>query len=245
MQLRHKTALVTGGAVRIGATICEALAEAGCNIVIHCHASLPAAARLARKLRTRGVKVWVCPTALSNEADCQTLIDDAWQQAGRLDILVNNAAGFHKDALASVTEPKLCAEFGLNLFMPILLTRYFSERVQRGSVITLLDRRIEANDTTCLPYSLSKKALAAFTREAALALAPRITVNGVAPGAVLAPPGKGAAYLHDRAGRVPLTQRTTPRHVAQAVTALLQMESVTGQIVYVDGGQHLLGNGVA
>jgi NAD(P)-dependent dehydrogenase (short-subunit alcohol dehydrogenase family) len=245
MKLQHKTALVTGGAVRIGAAIGEALAKAGCNVVIHCHHSLPAAERLCRKLKAQGVKAWVLCTELEGEADCRALIDQAWKQAGRLDILVNNAAVFHKDTVVSVTEPKLRAEFGLNLFVPVLLTRYFAERARKGSVINLLDRRIEANDTDCLPYSLSKKALAAFTLEAALALAPRIVVNGIAPGAVLPPPGKGLQYLHDRAGRIPLGARTTPSQVARAVVALLEMESVTGQIVFVDGGQHLLGNGVA
>jgi NAD(P)-dependent dehydrogenase (short-subunit alcohol dehydrogenase family) len=182
--------------------------------------------------------------ALATEADCRSVISAARKQAGSLDILVNNAAVFHKDPLAAVTEGKLTAEFGLNLFMPICLTRLFSEQVKGGAVINLLDRRIRAHDSACIPYSLSKKALAAFTREAALALAPAFTVNAVAPGAVLPPPGKGRQYLHDHAGRIPLNHRVSPQDVAAGVVALLRLDGITGQTLFVDGGQHLLGNGV-
>lgn len=245
MKLRGKTALVTGGAVRIGKAICEALADEGCNVVIHCRRSLSSAQQLATSLKGRGVKAWVVCEALDSEADCRSLIADALKQAKQLDILINNAAVFHKNRLATVTERKLRLEFGVNLFVPICLTRFFAEQADRGAVINLLDRRILANDAECIPYSLSKKALAAFTQEAALALAPAFTVNAVAPGAVLPPPGKGAEYLFDHAGRIPLKTRITPEDVAAGVVALLRLEGVTGQTIFVDGGQHLLGNGVA
>ena len=244
MKLHNKTALVTGGAVRIGAAICEALADKGCHVVIHCGRSVVEAGQLARRLKARGVNAWVVRRILRTEADCRAVLDEARTRAGSLDILVNNAAVFHKDSLKSATEAKLKAEFGVNLFVPIWLTRRFAEGTDTGSVINLLDRRVAASDPECLPYSLSKKALAAFTAEAALALAPGITVNGVAPGAVLPPPGKGSRYLHDHAGRVPLVACTTPQQVARAVVGLLELEGVTGQILFVDGGQHLLGNGV-
>ena len=182
--------------------------------------------------------------AIDSEADCRSLISAALKQAKHIDILVNNAAVFHKNRLTTVTERKLTLEFGINLFAPICLTRFFAEQVSEGAVINLLDRRIMANDPECVPYSLSKKALAAFTQEAALALAPAFTVNAVAPGAVLPPPGKGAQYLYDNAGRIPLKNRVTPEDVAAGVVALLKLEGITGQTLFVDGGQHLLGNGV-
>lgn len=244
MMLDGKTALVTGGAVRIGAALCEALAGQGCHVVIHCGRSAAEAAKLAGRLKTRGVKAWVVRRVLRTEADCRAVLDEALRKSGRLDFLINNAAVFHKDSLRTATEATLKAEFGINLFVPIWLTRRFAEVTKKGRVINLLDRRIAANDTQCLPYSLSKKALAAFTAEAALALAPGIVVNGVAPGAVLPPPGKGVRYLQDRAGRIPLATRPTPQQVARAAIALLELDGVTGQILFVDGGQHLLGTGV-
>jgi NAD(P)-dependent dehydrogenase (short-subunit alcohol dehydrogenase family) len=91
-----------------------------------------------------------------------------------------------------------------------------------------------------VPYVLAKKALAELTQLAARELAPRFTVNGVAPGAVLPPPGQGADYLHDHAGPVPLQIQVTPADVAAGVLALLQNDAITGQILFVDGGQHLL-----
>jgi len=244
MKIRGKTALVTGGAVRIGKAICEALADEGCNVVIHCSRSEPAAQQLAEQIQARGVKAWVVREAIDSEADCRSLISAALKQAKHLDILINNAAVFHKHRLTTVTERKLTLEFGINLFAPICLTRFFAEQASEGAVINLLDRRIMANDPECIPYSLSKKALAAFTREAALALAPAFTVNAVAPGAVLPPPGKGAQYLHDHAGRIPMKNRVTPQDVAAGVVALLKLAGITGQTLFVDGGQHLLGNGV-
>lgn len=236
--------MVTGGAVRIGKAICEALADEGCNVVIHCSRSVTAAEQLAKMIRARGVKAWVVREAIDSEADCRSLMSSALKVAKHLDILVNNAAVFHKNRLTTVTESKLKVEFGINLFTPVLLTRFFAEQTRQGAVINLLDRRIEAKDPDCLPYSLSKKGLASFTAEAAVALAPGFTVNAVAPGAVLPPPGKGARYLHDRAGRVPLECRISPQDVAAGVVALLKLDGVTGQTLFIDGGQHLLGNGV-
>lgn len=244
MKLKGKTALVTGGAVRIGKAVCEALAAQGCNVVIHCSRSVDPAEQLAVMLRDRDVKAWVVKEAIDSEADCRSLMASAIKRAGALDILVNNAAVFHKNRLKNVTEKKLQIEFGINLFAPILLTRLFAEQADGGAVVNLLDRRVKANDVDCLPYSLSKKALASFTEEAALALAPDITVNAVAPGPVLPPPGKGTLYLYERAGRIPLKRRITPQNIAEGVIQMLTLEGVTGQTLFMDGGQHLLGNGV-
>jgi NAD(P)-dependent dehydrogenase (short-subunit alcohol dehydrogenase family) len=122
------------------------------------------------------------------------------------------------------------------------LARAFASRVRKGKIVNLLDRRIASLDAASVPYALTKKALAELTRLAALELAPGITVNGIAPGPVLPPPGKGEKYLRDHAGPVPLKRRITSEDIADAVMFLLKSDSITGQIVFVDGGQHLLGN---
>ena len=161
---------------------------------------------------------------------------------GHLDILVSNAAVFHKDSLRNVSGKKLLDEFWPNLFAPILLIRAFASRVEKGKIVNLLDRRIAGLDVSSVPYLLTKKALAELTRLAALELAPGITVNGIAPGPVLPPPGKGKSYLRDHAGSVPLNKRITPEDIADAVIFLLKNDAITGQILFVDGGQNLLGN---
>ena len=235
MLLKGKTALVTGGAVRIGRAICEALAAEGARVVIHYRSSRKEALALAKKLGGVAVR-----SNLESEEACARLMDDVYAESGRLDALVNNAAVFHKDSLRAVTAPRLGLEFWPNLFVPILLTRAFAAKTRKGAVINLLDRRITSLDTSCLPYVLSKKALAEFTRIAALELAPGIRVNGIAPGAVLPPPGKGVRYLHDKAGPMPLKKQIAPSDIADAVVFLMKNDTLTGQVMFVDGGQHLL-----
>ena len=239
-----QVALVTGGAVRIGRAIARALAAAGYGVVVHYRASAKPAAEVCLELRALGVPAWRVHGVLDTEVGCRALLEAALEKAGRLDVLINNAAVFHKQALRHIDEAALRGEFETNLFAPVLLTRQFAQVARRGSIVHLLDRRIAGNDPTCIPYLLSKKALAAFTESAALALAPRFTVNAVAPGPVLPPPGRPIRYLKERAGRIPLDRPVSPEEIARAVLFLIQSRSTTGQILFVDGGQHLLGEGV-
>jgi pteridine reductase len=240
MNLNGKTAMVTGGAVRIGAAICRALAGAGMNVIIHYHRSAEAAQQLADELRQTGVQAWTLQADLCCEDECRRLIEEAGSRPGGLHVLVNSAAVFHKQTLRQVTFDNLQQEFWPNLMAPLIMMRAFAEKCKEGKIVNLLDRRIDSLDTECVPYVLSKKALAEATKLAALEFAPKITVNGIAPGAILPPPGKGQDYLRDKAGPVPLQRQCTPEEVAEAVLFLLQSDALTGQIVYVDGGQHLL-----
>lgn len=243
-KLTGQVVLVTGGAMRLGRALVERLAAEGCAVVIHCHRSRREADQLAADLRTRGTTAAVVQGPLTTQAACERIIRTARRAHGRLDILVNSAAVFNKQRLGMITAENLLSEFWPNLFAPVLLTQAFAAATRRGHVINMLDRRIAGHDTSCIPYLLSKKALAAFTEVAALALAPRIRVNAVAPGPVLPPPGKGPRYLRDHAGRLPLGRAPGVAEVAEAVVALVRNPSITGQILFVDGGQHLLGNGV-
>lgn len=241
MELRGQVALVTGGAVRIGRRIVEALAAEGATVVFQYHRSRPAARQLIRQLRARGSRAFALEAELTGHFAAQELVRRARRAAGRLDILINNAGLFHKHTLRTLTAAALVEEFSINLFAPLLLMRAFARVCRAGAVVNLLDRRITGLDYTCLPYVLTKKALAEATRMAALELAPRIRVNAVAPGAILPPPGKGRNYLKDKAGPVPLRRPCTPEEVANAVLFLLNNDAFTGQILFVDGGQHLLG----
>lgn len=242
--LKGQTALVTGGAVRIGRAIAGALAEQGCNVVIHYRDSAREAIDFWDELQRQGVQAWRVRANLATESGCQRCIREAIEKAGRINILINNAAIFNACPLERVDTRTLREEFSINLFAPILLTRFFVRASQSGRIINLLDRRIAALDPDRIPYVLAKKALAEFTRTAALSLAPRFTVNGVAPGPVLPPPGQPPAYLKSRAGRIPLAKPVSPHEVARAVVFLATSPSITGQIIFVDGGQHLLGEGV-
>ncbi|HMP73349.1 MAG TPA: SDR family NAD(P)-dependent oxidoreductase [Kiritimatiellia bacterium] len=240
-----KTALVTGAAIRIGAAIARTLAARGIHLVLHYRSSQTEAEALAAELAATGIRATPIQGHLDSETGCQDLFTRATQAAGPLDLLVNNASAFNKHPLSAITQSALLGEFWPNLFAPVLLTRHFAAQHRPGVIVNLLDRRVESNDPTCIPYLLSKKGLADFTRASALALAPRIRVYGVAPGPILPPPGESPNYLKERAGRVPLDYYPTPHDIAHAVSSCLDFPGTTGQTIYVDGGQHLLGNGVA
>jgi pteridine reductase len=244
VNLKGKVALVTGGAVRIGRHIAEALADRGADVVVHYRRSGAEARELKQQLVAKGVRCFLVRAALDSERACEQVMWSAVKQAGRVDILVNNAASFGRGRIGNLTTGMLLAELWPNLFAPLFLLREFAKVCRRGKAINILDRRIAGHDTSRVPYVLSKQALAEATWLAALELAPRIAVNGVAPGPVLPPPGKPGSYLKERAGRIPLGKSCPPRDIAAAVISLLENDSITGQIVFVDGGQHLLGEGV-
>ncbi|MDD5678431.1 MAG: SDR family oxidoreductase [Kiritimatiellae bacterium] len=244
MQLKGKTALVTGGARRIGAALCEALAAEGCRVVIHYNRSAHPAAALAARLRRNGARAWTVPGDFRT-GDYQTsrsadrVVRQAVAVAGRLDILVNNAAVFDKQRLLRSTAEAVRAEWEVNLLAPLMLMQAFARRFKRGRIINLLDCRITSHQPDAVPYILAKKSLADLTRLAALELAPGITVNGVAPGPVLAADAAGAT--RESAGPLPLKIRPTVQEVVKAALFLLKSDVITGQIIFVDSGRHLLG----
>ena len=249
MQLKGKTVLVTGGARRIGAALCEALAAEGCRVVIHYNRSARPAAALAARLRRNGAQAWTVAgdfqTGDCRTGDCRSpcsadhVVRQAVAVAGKLDILVNNAAVFDKQRLLQVTAAAIRTEWEVNLLAPLLLMQAFARRVKRGRIINLLDCRIASHMSDAVPYSLAKKSLADLTRLAALELAPGITVNGVAPGPVLTADTAGAT--RESAGPLPLKIRPSVQEVVKAVLFLLESDTITGQIIFVDSGRHLLG----
>ncbi len=248
MKLEKGTALVTGGGVRIGRAIAEALAARGCAVLIHYRRSRAGAEGGAAGIVAAGGKAQTVAGSLDTPASCATLMRRAFARAPGLSMLVNSASLFNKDALVAMTPAGLQREFQVNLFAPMLLTQALALRLRgrgragRGAVVNLVDRRVAGVEAGCAPYLLSKKGLADFTQIAALELAPWVTVNAVGPGAILPPPGKGAKAVRDLAGAAPLAYRCTPGDVARAVVYLLESDGVTGQTVYVDSGQHLLGS---
>lgn len=239
MNLNGRKALVTGGAVRIGRAICEMLADAGTDICIHYNRSYAEALSLQESLSGCGVQVHVAQANLMTEIACMDLMDRAVALLGPLDILVNNASVFNKHTLDQADMDTWLGEWWPNFFAPVQLMRAFIRSAKGGKIVNLLDRRITSHDTACVPYVVSKKALAEVTKLAALHYAPRFAVNGVAPGAVLPPPGEGEDYIKDHAGSVPLQVQVSPEDIARTVRFVLENDTLTGQVIYVDGGQHL------
>ena len=229
MNLENKKILVTGGARRVGKMFVEKLQSFGADVVVHYNTSKNEAEDLSK---------FVVQCDLSKPDSFPNLINEC----GPIDILINNASIFSKDKLIESNPAKVFKEFAVNFFSPFELTRQFAKQNRDGIVLNVLDRRILANEITCLPYCLSKKTLAEFTYAAALELAPRIRVNAIAPGPILAPDNQDFNTYKEKAGFIPLERIPNPMDVIEAALYLINNESITGQVIYVDGGQNLIGN---
>ncbi|AKJ64123.1 SDR family oxidoreductase [Kiritimatiella glycovorans] len=239
MDLTGQRALVTGGAKRIGRGIAEALAGAGAEVAVQYRHSADEAAAFCEAWRVRGVKA-VALQADFSDGRAGDLLERAAGELGGLDLLINNASVFPRGGFPGLGAEQLERVFRPNAYAPLELMQGYAARFGTGSIINLLDRRVRAHDTTCVAYALTKKTLEEATALAALAFAPDVRVNAVAPGPVLAPSSGGA----EPGGATPLRRRPEIADIADAVLYLAGARAVTGQTLFVDGGQHLLGNGV-
>ena len=237
--LRGKTALVTGGAKRIGGAISLALAREGANVVLHYNRSADEAKRLQGEVAALGVACRLLKADFGRPAEYEMLIARAIEAAGSLDILVNNASIFPADTLATITFEGLVQNVQVNAWAPFVLCRDFAHLVGRGKIVNLVDSRTNDFDWTHVSYILSKHLLAVLTRAAALQFAPETAVNGVAPGLILPPHGKDESYVERLTHTVPLKRRGSPEDVAEAVIYLLKSDFLTGEVINVDGGLHL------
>ncbi len=245
MKLQGKRILVTGGGLRIGREISRHLSQAGAEIVIHYRHSSDVAEEAAESIRVAGGIADTVQGDLSQEEGSLSILEQSFR-LGALDGLVNCAAVFHRTPLADSDRNTFLDEFGPNLFGPLELLRGFAAQGRQGVVVNLLDRRIAAHDAGAVPYHLSKVALAEATRLAALEFGPRLRVNGVAPGPILPPPGMEDIkdYIKLHGGKTVLDHACEPADIAHAVHYLFTAPAVTGQVLFIDAGQHLLGNGV-
>jgi NAD(P)-dependent dehydrogenase (short-subunit alcohol dehydrogenase family) len=238
--LAGTTALVTGAARRLGRAVALGLADAGADVALHYSTSGDAAEQLAAELRHRGRSAWTLRADLADPDAVASLIPRAREQAERLDILVNNASIFPADGLREARREDLLRCLEVNAWAPLALSRAFAENLGRGAIVNFLDTRIVGYDWKHVSYIISKNALALLTRMMALEFAPAVAVNAVAPGLILPPPGEDESYLDALADTVPLKRHGDAQDIVDAVIYLLQSEFVTGQIIYVDGGRHLM-----
>jgi len=237
-----RAALVTGAAKRIGRAIARDLAARGWAVAVHYGGSADAAEALVREIAEAGGQAVALRADLAREAETAGLIGRAVAALGPLGCLVNNAACFERDEIDSVSRESWDRHLEPNLRAPLVLAQAFAAALPPGRcgvIVNLLDERVWNLTPHFISYTVSKSALWTLTRTLALALAPRIRVNGIGPGPALASARQSDAQFARQCAAMPLGRGTTPEEICQAVQFLLAAGAMTGQMIALDGGQHL------
>ncbi len=232
--------MITGGAKRIGQAISLMLSSLGYRIALHYHHSQDTALQTAAHIRKeKGVcELFACD--LANEKETLNLIKDVHQKSPDLNVLINNASLFAPSGFLSSDLKLFNAHFAVNLRAPFILCSAFKAICKKGQIINILDTNIVKNKTSHIAYLLTKKSLADMTKLAAVAFAPEIRVNGIAPGLILSPKNETDAYLDRRAREIPLQRKGDVSYIAWSVKFLLENDYLTGQFIFNDGGEHLV-----
>ncbi|MEN6548971.1 MAG: SDR family oxidoreductase [Armatimonadia bacterium] len=238
-ELRGQVALVTGAARRIGRHIALALAAEGMDIVIHYNRSEAQARELQETIQEWGSTAWTLQANFRDEGRAHRVIERAADMAGRLDLLVNNAASFDAEQVPELTFETMVDALAVDAWAPFALSRDFCERIGHGMVINLIDSRVTDYDFNHTGYILAKHVLLKMTEMLALQYAPQVQVNGILPGLILPPPHEDAAYLDALTDTVPLKRHGDPDDVAAAAVFLAKSTFMTGAMIHVDGGRRL------
>ncbi len=218
------------------------LARDGWAVAIHCHDSHAQAEETAKEIEAGGGRATVLQADLAQEAETAKLIGRAVEALGPLGCLVNNAAAFELDTLDSVTRESWDRHLEPNLRAPLVLAQDFAKALgpdQGGAIVNMLDQRVWNPTPYFLSYSVAKSALWTLTRTLALALAPRIRVNGIGPGPALPSARQSEAQFARQCALTPLGRGTSPAEICAALRFILASKSMTGQMIALDGGQHL------
>ena len=237
-----RAALVTGGAQRIGRAIVEGLAADGWAVAIHYGGSAEAARTLAAEIGARGGRAVALQADLTDAAPLADLVTEAAAAAGPLALLVNNASIFEEDDAATVTAASFDAHMAVNLRAPVLLARAFADQLPgtaEGNIVNIIDQRVWRLNPRFFSYTASKAGLWTVTQTLAQALAPRIRVNGIGPGPAMVNARQDPADFDAQRRAVPLGRGPDMAEVQNAIRFIVETPSLTGQMLALDGGQHL------
>jgi NAD(P)-dependent dehydrogenase (short-subunit alcohol dehydrogenase family) len=243
MELRGKVALITGSGVRLGRAIAKALAKEGCDLAMHYNRSAVEAESLREELKVFGGRYELFQADLSSPEQINNLVASIDVKFPHLDILVNNAGIYPKGKGLETDKETLLQVFSVNLFAQILLIKAFASQLPEtayGKIVNISDSKIFRHGTDHFAYRLTKSAINEMTMQFALELAPRITVNAVAPGIMMSLAGlEGMDMQPVVERRVPLKRIGSPEMIAENVVHLLKQDFITGQIIRVDGGENI------
>lgn len=235
-------ALVTGGARRIGRAIVEDLARNGWAVAIHYRSSREDANALVAAIIAAGGKAAAIACDLAEVADADRLVEEAAKAVGPLTLLVNNASIFEKDTVGNLDAALWQRQLTVNLTTPVFLAEAFARQVpanDEGNVVNLLDQRVFRPTPDHFSYQISKSALLTATEMLAMALAPRVRVNGIAPGPVLPSAHSSPERFAEYVARLPLRRQPDLADFGRTIRYFVENRSITGQVIALDGGQRL------
>lgn len=233
------TALITGAAKRIGREIAISLAREGYNIALHYRNSFEEADKTLQEIKDIGVDCKIYQADLTVKEELLSLISTVFADYKDLNVLVNCASLFQRSPMQETSYDLFSEMQNINFKAPFFLSRDFSNICRRGNIINILDTNISTSQYVYSAYLLGKKALAEFTRMAAKELAPFFRVNGICPGLILPSEKENEEYIKSLSRKIPLGNIGKPEHISHTVDFLLNNNFITGQIIFVDGGENL------
>ena len=240
--VNHKSVLITGGSHRIGGHISERLAADGWAVGIHYHGSAARADELAQTINERGGTATTLTADLCDPDACLNLVSLATEALGPLGALINNASVFESETWDDVTTASWDTHLNVNLRAPFFLSQAFARAMpesSNGAIVNIIDQRVWNLTPEFMSYTISKSGLWALTRTLSMALAPRIRVNGIGPGPTLPSKRQTEEAFNRQTEATPLGHGGDPSDIADAVLYLLGARATTGQMIAVDGGEHL------
>ncbi len=234
-----KTALVTGGAKRIGRQIALALAEKGFNVAVHFNTSRTEAKSIEKQIKAKKMDCLLISADLTDHHQVEKIIPEVIKGLGSLSLLVNNASVFERKIFLDTTKDIFDHHLNVNFKAPFFLTQAFAQQVREGQIINIMDTKVTGMSRHYFNYTLTKKFLYEFTRMAAKDLAPNIRVNGICPGLIMPSEKMNDAMIELVIKKTPMQKKGEVRQIVSALNFFLDNDFITGEVIFVDGGKHL------
>jgi NAD(P)-dependent dehydrogenase (short-subunit alcohol dehydrogenase family) len=242
VEIRKKSVLITGAGKRIGKAIALDLAAQGWGVAVHYFTSKDDADEVVTEITRQGGRAAAVQANLGVEAETQMLVPAAVEQIGPLTALINNASVFERDEIDDADRQSWDRHMETNLRAPLVLSQAFARQLpadERGCIVNIIDQRVWNLTPHFVSYTLSKAGLWTLTQTLALALAPRIRVNGIGPGPTLRNDRQSEEHFAAQWENIPLQRPTDPEEICQGVRFILDAPALTGQMIALDGGEHL------
>jgi len=243
--MKNKNLLITGAATRVGKAIALHFAERGWNIGLHYFRSSSKAKKLKKIIEQNSIKVALIKADLKNSKQTEKIIPLIKKKLGTIDCLVNNAALFEKDDITNFTTKSWNNHLNINLLAPTILTKQFVKQASKktvSNIINIIDQRIFNLTPFFMSYTISKSGLQTLTKTMAMRLGPNIKVNAIAPGPTIKSKRQTDRHFRDQVKSTLLKKSVREEDICDTIEFLINNNSVTGQIIAVDGGQNLLRN---